>query len=187
MKRVSAFITSPFILFFVGMTFYFVGCDKQPLEPISDTQTLSKKGGVPAEGNDNKFVLKDEWTESYDCGDNILEVNWNLRAQFKVFNPKNKKNVALDVYHIVITFTNESGDKFVYRDVGPDRWYWEGDEFFVAISGRSSASGTNNRDEINLGHAVMKVDPDTWQPYEVVFIAGQGLGNLYDLACAELN
>jgi len=157
-----------------------VSCDKQPVEPVPGNQSLLKG---PSDGNGNKEVF--EWDDTYDvtCASGevltVHEVGW---AQFKVFGPPNNKNVELGIFHIVLTYSNSAGDQFVYRDVGPDRVYVEGDEIFVAISGRSSASGNPNRDEINIGHMVLNMTTG-----EVVLIAGRGLGSLEDLACDTLN
>jgi hypothetical protein len=75
-----------------------------------------------------------------------------------------------------------SWETWVWRDVGPDRSYVDdnGDLIF-AVSGRSTASGTPDRDEIVVGHMVLNATTGV-----VEFIAGRQLGGVDDLACSEL-
>ena len=158
-----------------------VRCDQQPLEPVSGKQSLLKEGGVPADGNGNKLVEYFEFTETFNCNGEEITLLFAGWGQYKIFGPPNNRHVELGVFHIVWTFTNENGDEFIWRDVGPDLSYVEGDELFIAITGRSTASGNPNRDEINVGHMVINLDTE-----EVVFIAGNNYGSVYDLACENL-
>jgi hypothetical protein len=169
------------LLIVLMMGFIFWGCsDQQPLEPASGDQSLLKG---PSDGNGNKLVFQWDYYDISPCSNGedltLHDVGW---AQFKWFGPPNNKNVELGIFHVVLTFSNSAGDEFVYRDVGPDRVYVEGDEIFVAVSGRSSASGNPDRDEINIGHMVLNMTTG-----EVVLLAGNNMGNLYELACETLN
>ena len=162
--------------------FLVVSCDQRPFEPIEDdaaaTPIFSPKS------NANKFVwdFDDEWSEVCSGGQTIdaTMVGW---GQF--MSKKSVRTLEVDVFHLVFTFTY-GGDTFVYRDVGPDHWYCTDSDCFVSVTGRSSASGTTDRDEINIGHAVMRLDGPFGDPVEVVFIAGRGLGTLTDMACDAL-
>jgi hypothetical protein len=89
---------------------------------------------------------------------------------------------GLGVFHLVLTYTNASGDTWVWRDVGPDHWYVDDDgDLIVTITGRSTASGTPARDEIVVGHVVLNVTDGV-----VVSVAGRSLGPVDDLACDAL-
>jgi len=157
-----------------------VGCDGAPLEPVSGDQPLFS--GVPADGHGNKAVF--DWDDTYPvtCGSGeeltLHDVGW---AQFKFFGPPNNRNVELGVFHIVLTYANADGDTWVWRDVGPDHVYVDGDEIFVTITGRSTASGNIDRDVIVVGHVVLNLTSG-----EVVFVAGRELGTVLDLACDAL-
>lgn len=182
MKRSSFFVPLLAILTLV-MAALFVGCDGQPvgLEPVSGDQPPLNKG-VPADGNGNKFVDAFDFTEIVTCGGGeIITQNFAGWAQGRLFGPPNNRNVRLDIFHAVITHTNADGDTFVWRDVGPDHYYVDNDNLFVTISGRSTASGNINRNEIVVGHVVLNLTTR-----EVVFLAGNEYGTLVDLACGEL-
>lgn len=138
---------------------------------------------TPSDGDGNKLVF--DWDETYsiNCNSGDLTVHEAGWAQIRWFGPTNNPNIELGVFHDVYTFTNSDGDEFVYRDVGPDRYFYvEGDKMFVSVSGTSSYSGTPDRDEINIGHMVLNLETN-----EVELIAGRGLGNLFDLACETLD
>ncbi len=137
---------------------------------------------MPADGTGNKAVF--HWDDTYPvtCGNGeeltLHDVGW---AQFKIFGPPNNRNVELGVFHIVVTYANAHGDTWVWRDVGPDHLYVDGDELFVTITGRSTASGNVDRDVIVVGHVVLNLTSG-----EVVFVAGRELGTVDDLACDAL-
>jgi len=167
-------------MLFVGLLFF--GCrDSQSVEPASDAQYLSK--GIPADGNGNKYVESDDFTFDIECSTGqILNVHYVYWFQFKVFGEPNNRNIDLAVFHLVLTYTNGNGDKFVWHDVGPDHYYMVGDEIFVSITGRSTASGNIDRTDINVGHVVLNETTG-----ELVFEAGRNLGNIDELACSELS
>ena len=138
--------------------------------------------GVPADGNGNKDVFDfsgGPFPVVCDGEELALDVvGW---GQFKVYGPPKNRNVELGVFHLVLTYTNAAGDTFVWRDVGPDHFYVDGGELFVTITGRSTASGTVDRDEIVVGHVVLNLTTN-----EVVFVAGRELGSVDAMACNAL-
>ena len=141
--------------------------------------------GVPADGDGNKLVFDFDIDAPITCSSgeeiNRNDFGW---AQFWVFGPPNNRNVELGVFHDVITFTNADGETFVWRDVGPDRYYMQDGDLFVAIAGTSTGSGNTDRTETVAGHVVIR---DPFGPTaEVVLIAGNEFGNIDDLACDTL-
>ncbi len=166
----------------LGVAFV-LGCDGPgPLSPVSGDQLSLNKGGVPSDGNGNKAVFEFDINTPVTCSSgeviNRNDFGW---AQYRVFGPPNNRNVLLGIFHDVITYTNADGDTFVWRDVGADRYYIDDGHLFVSITGRSTASGNINRDEIVVGHCVLNLTTG-----EVVFLAGNEFGNLDDLACDAL-
>jgi hypothetical protein len=83
-------------------------------------------------------------------------------------------NLELNVFHLVFTFTNEAGETFVFNDVGPDRVYVKNGELFLAITGRSTATGI-------IGHVVLNLTRG-----EPVLVAGKEFAPLEDQACEAL-
>ena len=162
------------------------GCTDQSTAPTALNEAVPApsldQGGVPSDGNGNKFVFPFDIDGQVTCtsGD-VLNRNDFGWFQGRIFGQPNNRNVELDVFHDVITYTNASGDTFVWRDVGPDHFYVGDGELFVTVTGRSTASGNSNRDEIVVGHVVLNLTTG-----EVVFVAGNEFGTLDDLACDEL-
>ena len=159
------------------------GCSDPPTTSTAlNDQPFFSQGGVPEDGNGNKDVFAWDDTFPVTCisGEVITlnDVGW---AQFRGFGPPNNRNVQLGVFHIVLAYTNADGDTFVWRDVGPDKVYLDGDEVFVTISGRSTASGNIDRDVIVVGHVVLNLTTG-----EAVFVAGNEKGSVGDLACDAL-
>jgi hypothetical protein len=119
------------------------------------------------QGNDNKFVF--EWEESWpvDCdwdGTPDLWADMTGWFQGKYFKGKSK-NVELNIFHLDTLYTNDSGETWVWRDRGPDRYYYLSNddgipEFHVALTGRS---GWNI-----IGHVVWNLDTDEFE-----LVAGQ--------------
>ena len=158
-------------------------CSDQTTTPTaSNDQPSFLQGGLPADGNGTRAVF-DFSGGPFDivCNDGQLTRNEAGWGQFREFGQQNNRNVELDVFHFIITYTNADGDRFVWRDVGPDHYYLEGGELFVTVTGRSTASGNIDRTQIVVGHVVLNLSTG-----EVVFAAGRELGTVNDLACDAL-
>lgn len=159
-----------------------VSCDQQPVEPPTDGAAA-----VPLfapKSNAHKFVGEWDFTFPVECsGGEILE--WHLWGWGQFMPKKSPNNVEVAVFHIHHLYTNSTGDTFHYLDVGPDHTYMKDGQLYVAITGRSAASGNLERTEINIGHVVMKLN-EYWEPVEVIFAAGRNLGVLDDMACEAL-
>jgi hypothetical protein len=157
----------------VATLFLVTGCENsEPASPSTDTPALAQ---VPATGNDNKLVFPvDEDLPTVECGGGkILDVHLEGWVQVRVFPQPSNRNVQLDIFHHVFTFTNSAGDTFVWNDVGPDHVYLDGN-FLVAVVGRSGGTGLIGRLVINL---------DTG---EVEFSAGKEIQDIFTLACELL-
>jgi hypothetical protein len=93
--------------------------------------------------------------------------------QIRLFDEPIKRNVRLDVFHLVSTFTNTAGETYVFRDVGPDRYYVRNGNLIVASSGRLGGG--------LIGHIVTNLTTG-----ETEFIAGKEFAGAEALACAAL-
>jgi hypothetical protein len=145
-----------------------VSCNQQPSEPIQNDQSLLKG---PNGGNGMIITEFDEsWVLA--CGVDAHMVGW---SQFRVFGQPNNRNVSITVFHLVITYTNAAGDEFVWRDVGPDHWYFVGEDLHISMTGRSTGSGV-------IGHVVFN-----FTQWQFVQISGYEFGDIDALACLELN
>lgn len=149
------------------------GCDTSgPVSPISDELALAR---VPSDGNGNKEVVRIDETFPVECGDEDLvgrAVGW---FQVKLFQGAGNRNVELNVFHTVLTYTNSAGEAFTFRDVGPDHYHLDDDgNVIVAISGRSTGSNV-------IGHVVINLTTG-----EVTHVAGKEFGTAEDLACQAL-
>ena len=83
--------------------------------------------------------------------------------------------LGLDVYGIRADYRNpETGARFTYRDIGPDRLFVKDGRVYVAVTGRSSGSGV-------IG--VVVIDTATG---DVVHVAGNDVGDFYDGMCEAL-
>ena len=138
---------------------------------------------MPSDGHGNKFVFTSVGSFPVDCGSEDITGHFDGWGQGHVFGPPNNRHVELGVFHFVFTYTNADGDEFVWRDVGPDLQYEVDGVLFVAITGRSTASGDAGRNNVVLGHVVIR---DPFGTPDVVFVAGKDLGPLDDLACDAL-
>lgn len=155
-----------------------------PLQPTiaASPSTAQTVAGVPADGNGNKFVGYWEATWPVSCGGATITGSYEGWGQFRSFGPPKNRNVELGVFHLVFTYMNSDGERWVWRDVGPDRSYVDDNgDLIVTVTGRSTASGTPDRDEIVVGHVVLNATTGV-----VEFIAGRPLGAVDDLACSEL-
>ncbi len=90
--------------------------------------------------------------------------------------PDGRRRVETNVYNQRVTYTNiATGASTRLRDIGPDRTYWLDGRLVAAITGRSvTGSGV-------IGLVI--VDFNTG---EVLFQAGNEVGNFYDGFCAAL-
>jgi hypothetical protein len=140
-----------------------------PLGPSPNTPLFAN---APADGSGNKQVfVVDDGPFTINCGTQTIVRHINGWFQVRTFDDPNR-NVELDVFHLAFTFTNAAGEQFLWRDVGPDRYYVSDGTLFVAIVGR--AGGHIGRLVVNLATG------------ETVFEAGQDLGLPRDQACAAL-
>jgi hypothetical protein len=158
----------------VATLFLATGCNNSELaSPSTDRPALAQ---VPATGNDNKLVIPiDEDLPSTDCGGGeILDVHQDGWIQVRIFPQPNNRNAELDVFHLVTTFTNSAGETFVFNEVGPDHYYFEAGDLFVATIGRIGGAGVIGRILINL------------TTDEVEFVAGKQFAGVEALACEAL-
>ena len=133
--------------------------------------------GVPADGNANKEVIPiDVQLPGFvTCeGGATLDLHVGGWLQVRIFGQPGNRNVELDVAHLVFTFTNSVGTKFVWREIGIDRFYVDDGDVLHAIIGRVGVPGIIGRIVVNLTTG------------EVQFVAGNQVGNRFDLACAAL-
>ena len=123
----------------------------------------------PANGNGNKEVVEfEEFGIPVFCdedGTPDLTLDFVGWAQFHFFGPPSNRNLGLDVYHLNSIYSNASGETWVWRDRGPDRWYFVTNddgvpELHWAITGRSAWNV--------IGHAVLNLDTG-----ELELFAGQ--------------
>jgi hypothetical protein len=158
----------------VGTLCLVTGC-QDPTSVPQPTETAAF-ARTPATGNGHKFVLPiDEAGDPVDCGAGaVLEVHFGGWIQFRVFDEPIERNLELDVFHVVSTFTNTAGKTYVFRDVGPDRFYLEdGNLVIVASSGRLGGG--------LIGHIVTNLTTA-----ETVLVAGKEFAGAEALACAAL-
>jgi hypothetical protein len=157
----------PFLLF--GL----LSCD--PSSPNAPASTPNDPSLAPA-SNPNKLVFAFDETTTITCsGGAVLTRNQKGWVQIRGFRGAGTRNLELDVFHQVLTYTNTAGQTFAFRDVGPDRYYLnQAGELVIAITGRSTGSGV-------IGHVVINLDTG-----EVLLVAGKEFGLVDDLACATL-
>jgi hypothetical protein len=158
----------------VGALFLLSACQ----EPTSVSQRIESTAfaRAPATGNGQKFVeLIDEDAPPVDCGaGEILDLHFTGWIQFRVFDEPVTRNVELDVFHVIGTYTNTAGESFVFRDVGPDRYYLEGANLIVAASGRQGGRGL-------IGHIVINITTG-----ETELVAGKEFPGADASACEAL-
>ena len=161
-----------FVLLFTGIATIYFSCSDYTSAPDVNQINQSLTKGPPADGNGIKYVeeINDSWTT--DCG---LDANLTGWFQFKEFGQGNNRNIDLTVYHLVFTYTNSDGEEFTWHDVGPDHYYWVGDDLYVSVTGRSTGSGV-------IGHCVFNVSQD-----ETIQVSGKEFGDIDAYACSMLN
>jgi hypothetical protein len=154
--------------------FLVTGCgNSDPASPPTDTPAFAQ---VPATGNGNKIVDSfDHPFPSVDCGGGeILDAHIKGWVQTRFFDQPNNRNVELDVFHSVLTFTNSAGETFTFHDLGPDLVYFDHGLLVVALMGRIGSEGV-------IGRLVINTDTGA-----VEFFAGKDIGDVNDLACQAL-
>ena len=141
---------------------------------------------APDDGNGTKSVTEFDFTvdDALDCGGgNLLDVGFDGWFQLKEYGGEGNSNVDLRVVHLVLTFTNESGDSFGYHDVGADRLSVDGEGNLVLVQiGRIPEAFTGFQTGFSvIGRAVMlNYDPST------VSANGKVGPEVIDQACAAL-
>lgn len=156
----------------VGTLFLVTGCQSaESVSPSPDTPAFAKG---PADGNGNKFVIPVDEQFPVDCNGAQLIGHLTGWFQGRLFRQPNR-NVELDVYHFLWTFTNSAGKTFRFHDVGPNRVHFDArtGELVLELTGRVAG--------LVIGH--IRINLDT---LETEFIAGKDVGELEDLACAAL-
>jgi hypothetical protein len=143
------------------------GCENGvPISPSTESPSFA-----PAPSPSKEVVLvDDDFSVRCDGGDVLAG---HLGGFFQVMG-ESGGNLALNVFHLVFTFTNEAGETFVFNDVGPDRVYMKNGELFIAITGRSTATGI-------IGHVVLNLTTG-----ETVLKAGKAFLPLEEQACEAL-
>ena len=137
---------------------------------------------TPADGNGNKLVIPIDVSAPVSCGTQTINFNLNGWVQLRTFDQPNNRNLELDVFHGVITYTNTAGQTFVWHDVGPDHYYLDRNgDLILTVTGRATASGNLERNQIVVGHVRMNLTTQ-----QVEFVAGRQLGNVDELACDAL-
>jgi hypothetical protein len=155
----------------VGTLVLAAGC--QAPESVSAPEDAPAFANAPSTGNGHKLVIQiDEPGPAVLCdGGATLDAHVQGWIQVRLFD--HGPNLELDVFHIVLRFTNAAGRTYTFRDVGPDHFYLKDGNVFVASSGRISG-GLIGRIVTNLTTG------------ETVFIAGKQFAGVESLACAAL-
>ena len=146
-----------------------------PEQPSSVVNAEPAFARIPADGNGNKAVFSaDEHLQVLCPSGDVLRTDVTGWFQVRTFDQPGNRNVELDVFHLLITYTTSAGETFSWRDVGPDHYYLDDGELIVAATGRSTATGF-------IGHVLINLDTGI-----VEFVAGKEFGDIDALACARL-
>jgi hypothetical protein len=145
-------------------------------DTLGPTPGLGAFAEAPATGNGHKLVFPiDEDDPSVDCGGGqILEAHLQGWIQVRVFDRPGSRNLELDVFHLVVTFTNSAGETYAFHDVGPDRYYVEGGNLVIVASSGRLGGGL-------IGHIVTNLTTG-----EVELVAGKQFAGVETLACEAL-
>jgi hypothetical protein len=166
----------PFLVMLVAIA----ACGGEPL-PVDPDET-PVQARAPVDGSGNKVVIPLDFGFPVSCGTETIAFTLTGWVQIRTFAPPNNRNVELDVFHGVLTYTNSAGQTFVWHDVGPDHYYLnKNGDLILTVTGRSTASGNLERNQIVIGHVRMNLTTQ-----EVEFVAGNQRGNIDELACAAL-
>jgi hypothetical protein len=173
----------------VGTLVALSACGDEPFSASSGQAIAISRGHprvwraeTPADGNGNKLVIPIDVSVPLSCGTQTISFNLKGWVQLRTFDQPNNRNVELDVFHGVITYTNTAGQTFVWHDVGPDHYYLDKNgDLILTVTGRATASGNLERNQIVVGHVRMNLTTQ-----QVEFVAGRELGNVDELACDAL-
>ena len=147
-----------------------VGCTPDAvLAPDASAPALAS---APAAGNDRMVVIEYEIPGTVDCGGETITSLMTGWVKVRLTPHFENHSARLDVYQLVFTYTNADGNTYVWHDVGPDRFWQEGDVVYIQKAGRVEGHIGTTRFNLFTG--------------EVVFIAGPGRGSLDEQACAAL-
>jgi hypothetical protein len=151
----------------VMVTPLLISCDRDPVSPPTGPAAFAPAGT----GSKQVFTVDDSFT--FGCPGGAV-LNGRLGGFFQVMSG-NGGNLELNVYHLVFTFSNPAtGQSFAFHDVGPDRVYVKDGNLYIAITGRSSATGV-------IGHVVINLTTG-----DAELVAGNEFGDLAELACQKL-
>jgi hypothetical protein len=150
------------------------GADGGSAEPSPPPAAFAE---APATGNGHKLVIPiDEDEPNIDCGGGeILELHIEGWIQVRTFPEGTNRNVELDMFHLVLKYTNTAGKTFTFQDAGPDHYYIDKNgNLIVASSGRLNGG--------LIGHIVTNLTTG-----EVPLVAGKEFAGGSDaLACEAL-
>ena len=153
-----------------------------PRRGIPSSHPRAWRAETPADGNGNKLVIPIDVSFPVSCGTQTISFNLKAWVQLRTFDQPNNRNVELDVFHGVLTYTNTAGQTFVWHDVGPDHYYLDKNgDLILTVTGPSTASGNLERNQTVVGHVRMNLTTQ-----EVEFVAGKRVGNIDELACDAL-
>jgi hypothetical protein len=157
-----------------GTLWLVAGCEgPASVSSPNDTPEFAR---VPADGHGHKLVFPiDQDLAPVDCGGGVvLDAHVKGWIQVRVFDQTGSRNVELDVFHNVITFTNPAGETYAWHDVGPDHYYLDRDGNLIVESSGRLGGGLIGRVVTNLTTG------------EVLFVAGKEFAGVESLACAAL-
>jgi hypothetical protein len=151
-----------------------IGCAAEPTAPRAAPEADPAFANTPATGNGHKLVIQiDQPGPDVLCdGGATLQATVQGWIQVRFF--EHSRNLELDVFHIVLRFTNAAGRTYAFREVGPDHYYVRNGSIFIASSGRISGG--------LIGHVVTNLTSG-----ETVFIAGKQFDGVESLACDALD
>jgi hypothetical protein len=156
-----------------GAMFLVAACEQSDLvSPSGSSPVLSN---TPASGSGNKQVFTVNENSVITCP-NGQTLNRQIEGWFQVqiLEGSGNRNVELYVHHLVRTYSNSQGDTYVFREVGPHRYYLDEEgNLIIALSGRSAAGV--------IGHLLVNLTTG-----EVELIAGQEFGAPGFVACDAL-
>ncbi len=124
---------------------------------------------APREGEgDNKTVEQFEFGPfpgpTCESGETLTVQGEGWQQTFPSPTPEGNRNLEHTVFHSDLTFSNDAGDSWVFRDRGPDRIFLLDGVPHIAITGRSGGSGV-------IGQVVLDL-----VTFEVVKVAGNPVG-----------